>query len=69
MNVGCVGPSVVTQGSFALPSCYKSAVTIIHDTVYRRRVMKVLQDAYNHEGGTLTIKDGPAKGTFPLIFS
>ena len=40
-----------------------------HDTEYKKRVMKVLQDAYNHQGGTMTIEDGPAKGTFRLIFS
>ena len=40
-----------------------------HDTEYKKRVMRVLQDAYNHQGGTITIEDGPAKGTFRLIFS
>ena len=38
-----------------------------HDTEYKKRVMKVLQDTYNHRNGTLTIEDGPAKGTFRLI--
>ena len=40
-----------------------------HDTEYKERLMEVLQDAFNHQGGTLTIEDGPAKGTFRLIFS
>ena len=38
------------------------------DTDYKDRVMTVLQDAYNN-CGTMTVEDGPAKGTFRLIFN
>ena len=37
------------------------------DTDYKRRVLDTLQNAFNC--GTLTVKDGPAKGTFRLVFS
>ena len=37
------------------------------DTDYKRRVLDTLQTAFNC--GTMTIRDGPAKGTFRLVFS
>ena len=37
------------------------------DTDYKRRVLETLQDAFNC--GTMTVRDGPAKGTFRLVFS
>ena len=37
------------------------------DTDYKRRVLETLQSAYNC--GTMTIRDGPAKGTFRLVFN
>ncbi len=37
------------------------------DTDYKRRVLDTLQNAFNC--GTMTINDGPAKGTFRLVFS
>ena len=37
------------------------------DTDYKQRVLETLQDAFNC--GAMTIKDGPAKGTFRLVFS
>ena len=37
------------------------------DTDYKRRVLDTLQDAFNC--GTMTVRDGPAKGTFKLVFS
>ena len=37
------------------------------DTDYKRRVLDTLQDAFNC--GTMTVRDGPAKGTFRLVFS
>ena len=37
------------------------------DTEYKRRVLETLQNAYNC--GTMTVRDGPAKGTFRLVFN
>ncbi len=37
------------------------------DTDYKRRVLDTLQDAFNC--GTMTVRDGPAKGTFRLVFN
>ena len=37
------------------------------DTGYKQRVLETLQNAFNC--GTMTIKDGPAKGTFRLVFN
>ncbi len=37
------------------------------DTSYKERVLETLQGAFNC--GTMTIKDGPAKGTFRLVFN
>ena len=37
------------------------------DTDYKQKVLETLQNAYNC--GTMTVKDGPAKGTFRLVFS
>ena len=37
------------------------------DTDYKRSVMDTLQNAFNC--GTMTVRDGPAKGTFRLVFS
>ena len=37
------------------------------DTDYKQRVLETLQDAFNC--GSMTIKDGPAKGTFRLVFN
>ena len=37
------------------------------DTDYKQRVLETLQNAYNC--GTMTVKDGPAKGTFRLVFN
>lgn len=37
------------------------------DTDYKRRALETLQNAYNC--GTMTVRDGPAKGTFRLVFS
>ena len=37
------------------------------DTDYKRRVLDTLQDAFNF--GTMTVRDGPARGTFRLVFS
>ena len=37
------------------------------DTDYKRRVLDTLQDAFNC--GTMTVREGPAKGTFRLVFS
>ena len=36
------------------------------DTSYKERVLETLQNAYNH--GTMMVRDGPAKGTFRLVF-
>ena len=36
------------------------------DTDYKRRVLETLQCAYNC--GTMTVRDGPARGTFRLVF-
>ena len=36
------------------------------DTDYKRRVLETLQDAYSY--GTMTVRTGPAKGTFRLLF-
>ena len=38
------------------------------DTEYEERVMETLQSAFNVYAGTMTIRDGPAKGTFRLVF-
>ena len=38
------------------------------DTDYKRRVLETLESAYNSRG-TMTVKEGPAKGTFRLVFS
>lgn len=37
------------------------------DTDYKRRVLETLENAFNH--GTMTLHDGPAKGTFRLVFN
>ena len=37
------------------------------DTDYKQRVLETLQGAFNC--GTMTVRDGPAKGTFRLVFS
>ena len=37
------------------------------DTDYKQRVLETLQIAFNH--GTMTIKEGPAQGTFRLVFN
>ena len=37
------------------------------DTDYKQRVFETLQSAFN--AGTMTVNDGPAKGTFRLVFS
>ena len=37
------------------------------DTDYKRRVLDTLENVFNC--GTMTVKDGPAKGTFRLVFS
>ena len=37
------------------------------DTDYKQRVLETLQNAFNC--GTMTIKEGPAKGTFRLAFN
>ncbi len=37
------------------------------DTDYKRRVLETLQNAYNC--GTMTVRDGPAKGAFRLVFN
>ena len=37
------------------------------DTEYKQKVLETLQSAFNC--GTMTIKDGPAKGTFRLVFN
>jgi type III restriction enzyme len=37
------------------------------DTDYKQRVLETLQNAYNF--GTMTVRDGPAKGTFRLVFN
>ena len=37
------------------------------ETDYKRRVLETLQNAYSC--GTMTVRDGPAKGTFRLVFS
>ena len=36
------------------------------DTAYKKRLMETLQDAF--DCGTMTVTDGPAKGTFRLVF-
>ena len=38
------------------------------DTDYKQRVLETLEDALGAYG-TMTVKDGPAKGTFDLVFS
>ena len=37
------------------------------DTEYKQRVMETLEGAFNN-AGQMTIRDGPAKGTFRLVF-
>ena len=37
------------------------------DTDYKQKVLETLQSAFN--AGSMTIKDGPAKGTFRLVFN
>ena len=37
------------------------------DTDYKHRVLETLQNAFNC--GTMTLRDGPAKGTFRLVFN
>ena len=37
------------------------------DTDYKQRVLETLENAFNY--GRMTIKDGPAKGTFRLVFN
>ena len=37
------------------------------DTDYKRRVLNTLENAFNC--GTMTVKEGPAKGTFRLVFN
>ena len=37
------------------------------DTDYKRSVLETLENAFNF--GTMTIRDGPAKGTFRLVFT
>ena len=37
------------------------------DTDYKKRVLETLQESFN--GGTMTVRDGPAKGTFRLVFN
>lgn len=37
------------------------------DTDYKTRVLETLENAFNH--GTMTLRDGPAKGTFRLVFN
>ena len=37
------------------------------DTSYKQRVLETLQNAFNC--GTMTIKEGPARGTFRLVFN
>ena len=35
------------------------------DTVYKRRVLETLESSFNY--GTMTVRDGPAKGTFRIV--
>ena len=37
------------------------------DTDYKRRVLDTLQNAFNY--GTMTVRNGPVKGTFRLVFN
>ena len=37
------------------------------DTEYKQKVLETLQNAFNC--GTMTVRDGPAKGTFRLVFN
>ena len=39
------------------------------DTEYKQRVFETLQDVYNTSAGEMKICDGPARGTFRLIFN
>ena len=42
------------------------------DTCYKQQVLETLQNAFNEKGiaaGTMTVRKGPAKGTFRLVFS
>ena len=41
------------------------------DTIYKEKVLKILEETFNSGAshGQFTIKDGPAKGTFRLIFN
>lgn len=38
------------------------------NTDYKKRVLETLEDALGSYG-TMAVKDGPAKGTFDLVFS
>lgn len=38
-----------------------------YDTDYKRRVLEALEEAFNY--GTMTVRGGPAKGVFRMIFS
>ena len=37
------------------------------DTDYKKSVLETLQEAFNC--GTMTVREGPAKGTFRLVFN
>ena len=37
------------------------------DTDYKKQVLDTLENAFNC--GTMTVRDGPARGTFKLVFS
>ena len=42
------------------------------DTCYKQQVLETLQNAFNEKGiaaGTMTVRKGPAKGTFRLVFN
>ena len=39
------------------------------DTDYKRQVFDALENAYNRNYGAMTVRDGPAKGTFRLVFN
>ena len=39
------------------------------DTDYKQRVLETLQNAFNFTSGQMTVRDGPAKGVFRLVFS
>ena len=38
------------------------------DTRYKQEVLETLQNAFNFNCGTMTVREGPAKGTFRLVF-